>query len=566
MKKSPPVAVVTPHDAGVQVSGASPEGLAIDMKRKSKCITRGRIEVYKLPIKRSASTMQVRCEIAKYNLGQTHVQCPPRDFVVMVVGATGSGKTTLINGIANYIFGVERHHQFRFKLITDEGGRSQANSQTKNITAYTIHKHDGSRFPHTLTIIDTPGFGDTEGLERDKQISADIKHFFSLPQPTGIDQINAVAFVTQASLARLTATQRYIFDSILSIFGKDIGPNIFLMITFADGARPAVLNAVKEADIPFQKSFKFNNSALFMDEDDDSSEDIDEGFCSMFWNMGERSFKTFLGELVVMEPRSLQLTREVLDEREQLKVILQAIQKTMHNILAKIDELEQEQHVLNQHKADVEANRNFTYTVEEPLIRQVDISGQGIHVTNCLRCNFTCHENCAFADDKDKIRCVAMKNGSCTVCTGNCRWDVHKNNPFRFEFSKRTVTRTYDNLKKRYESATAANTQKMALVTRLQEDVAKGYQDALDKICQAQRILKRLDEIALRPNPLSEVEYIDLLIQSEEDQANSGYRKRIQCLQKVRKEAALLLKMKDETIFQERALSQAAKVSAAMKH
>ena len=572
MKKSTPVAVIKPHSAvsseatGVQVSGASPEDLAIDMKRKSKCINRGRIEVYKLPIKRSATTRQGHCEIAKYNLGQTRVQCPPREFVVMVVGATGSGKTTLINGIANYIFGVERHHQFRFKLITDEGGRTQANSQTKNITAYTIYKHDGSRFPHMLTIIDTPGFGDTEGLERDKQISAEIKHFFSLPQPTGIDQINAVAFVTQASLARLTATQRYIFDSILSIFGKDIGPNIFLMITFADGARPAVLNAVKEADIPFQKSFKFNNSALFMNEHDDNSEDVDEGFCSMFWRMGERSFKTFLRELEVMEPRSLQLTREVLDEREQLKVILQAIQKTMHNILSKIDELEQEQHILSQHKADVQANRNFTYTVEEPLIKQVDISGQGIHVTNCLRCNFTCHENCAFADDRDKIRCIAMKNGSCTVCTGKCRWDVHKNNPFRFEFSKRTVTRTYDNLKKRYESATAANTQKMALVSRLQEDVANGYQDALDKICQAQQILKRLDEIALRPNPLSEVEYIDLLIQSEEDQAKSGYRKRIQCLQKVRKEAALLLKMKDETIFQERALSQAAKLSAAMKH
>lgn len=571
--KTTPVAVIEPqraassHATGMQVSRASPEGLAMDMKRKSKRIGRGRIEMYKLPTELTHSMRQRRGQIAKYNLGYSHSSCPSREFVVMVVGATGSGKTTLINGIANYIFGVERHHHFRFKLITDEGGRSQTHSQTKNITAYTIHKHEGSRFPHTLTIIDTPGFGDTEGLERDRQISADIKQFFSMPSPTGIDQINAVAFVTQASLARLTATQRYIFDSILSIFGKDIGPNIFLMITFADGAKPAVLKAVKEAEIPFQRSFKFNNSALFMNEDDDdSSEDVDEGFCSMFWNMGEKSFKTFLRELVTMEPRSLLLTREVLDERERLKVIMQAVQQNMHNILSKIDELEQEQHVLEQHQADVEANRNFTYTVEEPMVRQIDISGQGIHVTNCLKCNFTCHENCAYADDKDKIMCIAMMNGSCTVCTGKCRWDLHKNNPFRFEFSTKRVTRTYDNLKKRYESAAAANTQKTALVTRLKAEVERRYQDALDKICKAQQILKRLDEIALRPNPLSEVEYIDLLIQSEEDQAKSGYKKRIQCLQKVRKEAELLSKMKDKTIYNERALNQAAQLSAAMKH
>ena len=176
----------------------------------------------------------------------------------MVVGATGSGKTTLINGIVNYIFRVEMHHQFHFKLITD-GGRSQTNSQTKNITAYTRHKHEGSRFPHTLTIIDTPGFGDNQGLERDKQI-------FSMPSPTGIDQIHAVAFVTPASLAGLTVTQRYIFDSIPSIFGKDIGPNIFLIIAFANGAKPAVLKAVKEATFLFRESFKFNNLALFIYE------------------------------------------------------------------------------------------------------------------------------------------------------------------------------------------------------------------------------------------------------------------------------------------------------------
>lgn len=581
MQKHTQVAIIKPQlqgasaassddHAGVQVSShVSHEQLAMDTKSKSKCIERGKNDIYKLPIVLSDSVRQGRSEITKYNLGQLVSPCPPRECVVMVVGATGSGKTTLINGIANYIFGVDFHHRFRFKLITDEGGRSQTKSQTKSITAYTIHKHEGSRFPHTLTIIDTPGFGDTEGLERDRQISADIKEFFSMRSPTGIDQIHAVAFVTQASIARLTATQRYIYDSILSIFGRDIGPNIFMMVTFADGAKPAVLEAVKEAEIPFQKSFKFNNSALFGEDDDsedDDSEDDGE-FRSMFWRMGEKSFIKFFQELLKMEPRSLQLTQEVLEERERLKVIMQGVQQDMHGILSKIDELEQEEHILGQHKADVEANRNFTYTVETPKVRQIDISGQGIHVTNCLKCNFTCHENCAYANNKDKIHCVAMRNGSCTVCTGKCRWDLHKNLPFRFEVSTERVTRTYDNLKKRYEAATAANAKMTGLVGRLQQEVAQKYRDAHDKICQAQQILERLDEIALRPNPLSEVEYIDLLIQSEEDQAKPGYKKRIKCLQRVRNEAALLSKMKDKTIYEDRAMRQAAQLSAkAMKH
>ena len=144
-----------------------------------------------------------------------------------------------------------------------------------------------------------------------------------MPSPTGIDQNHAVALVTPASLAQLTVTQRYIFDSILSIFGKDIGPNIILIVTFADGAKPAVLKAVKEAEFPFHESFKFNNSGLFIIEYDDGNEDFDEGFMTMFWNMGEKGFKTFVHGLVAMEAQSLQLTRDVLDERERLKAIMQ---------------------------------------------------------------------------------------------------------------------------------------------------------------------------------------------------------------------------------------------------
>ena len=80
--------------------------------------------------------------------------------IFMLVGATGVGKTTLINGMANYILGVQWDDDFRFKLIDEPNSQDQTKSQTSCITAYTFYKEKGSLLPYTLTVIDTPGFGD----------------------------------------------------------------------------------------------------------------------------------------------------------------------------------------------------------------------------------------------------------------------------------------------------------------------------------------------------------------------------------------------------------------------
>uniref|UniRef100_A0A4W6BRB0 AIG1-type G domain-containing protein n=1 Tax=Lates calcarifer TaxID=8187 RepID=A0A4W6BRB0_LATCA len=172
---------------------------------------------------------------------------------IMVVGATGSGKTTLINGMINYILGVDWEDNWRFKLINEETNKTQACSQT------------WFQVPYSLTIIDTPGFGDTRGIKQDKEITEKIRQFFSVNG--GIDSIDAVCFVVQSALARLTHTQRYIFEAILSIFGKDIASNIIVLVTFADGKSPPVLEAIKAANIPCATkedgsilNFKFNNS------------------------------------------------------------------------------------------------------------------------------------------------------------------------------------------------------------------------------------------------------------------------------------------------------------------
>uniref|UniRef100_UPI003AAFA13B uncharacterized protein n=1 Tax=Centroberyx gerrardi TaxID=166262 RepID=UPI003AAFA13B len=273
---------------------------------------------------------------SSYSFGKESMR---RNRTIMTFGATGSGKSTLINGMINYIVGIEWNDTFRFKLIDEDQMRSQAESQTSEVTAYKINHQEGFKIPYSLTIVDTPGFGDTRGIARDRAITEQIQRLFTSAE--GVSEIDAVCFVTQASLPRLTATQKYVFDSVLSIFGKDVAENIRMLVTFADAQRPPVLEAVKVSGVPCPKTdrglpvhFKFNNSALFADN---RSEDMD--FDKMFWSMGVKSMKTFFTALDKMTTKSLQMTKEVLEERRQLETAVEGLQPQVKAGLAKLEEI-----------------------------------------------------------------------------------------------------------------------------------------------------------------------------------------------------------------------------------
>ena len=377
-----------------------------------------------------------------YTNGIATVQVGPRSAhstvspgkVLMVVGATGAGKTTLINAMVNYLFGVEWEDDFRFKMIVEAAAKDQTKSVTKWITAYTIPAQEGSPVPYTLTIIDTPGFGDMEGIERDKRIAKQVKELFSKKGPGAIDQLHGIGFVTQAPLARLTYTQRYIFDSILAIFGKDVEKNVFMMITFSDGQTPPVLEAVKAANIPHKPHFKFNNSAIY-------SEDRKSRFNSMFWEMGMTTLKDFFAHLAEMTPTSLLLTKVVLEERKNLEVILQGLHEQIHRGLNKCEELRLTKKKVKQRKVDIIAG------LEQGLEQELFQKGEE------LRSNLQ----------------------------------------------------------------------------------------------QARKCIERLDEIALKPNPLSEVEYISLMIESEQDQKKPGFLQRIHLLERLQSKAGQISTVRKQT-------------------
>lgn len=178
--------------------------------------------------------------------------------------------------------------------------------------------------------------------------------------------------------------------------------------------------------------------------------------------------------------------------------------------------------------------------------RRICLKCRGVHVTNCLECNYTCHYNCAYANDDDKHKCSAMvydaiiENIHCGVCTEKCGWRQHVNNPYMFEMYEDEEERTSDELRQRYEQATSKKTSKEQIIDGIKKELQALEDEVKGLIQQAKKHLERLNSIALRPINLSEMDYIDLLIEQEKNEGKQGFLERVKALEGFRKQAELV--------------------------
>ena len=139
-------------------------------------------------------------------------------------------------------------------------------------------------------LVDTPGFGDTRGLDFDKKIIEMIEDTFK----NRCDSINAICFVAKSNEMRLSDHQKYILGEVMSIFGKDVGENFIAMLTFCDGQVPNIVPILESKESKFSEIKEqihdpwyliFNNSAIFCG--------IEQKFTKSFWKLGMDSYRSF---------------------------------------------------------------------------------------------------------------------------------------------------------------------------------------------------------------------------------------------------------------------------------
>uniref|UniRef100_A0A8C1E5I0 AIG1-type G domain-containing protein n=1 Tax=Cyprinus carpio carpio TaxID=630221 RepID=A0A8C1E5I0_CYPCA len=431
-------------------------------------------------------------KVRKWTFGKQDTSKPNK--IAVLVGETGAGKTTLINTMVNYLLNVKFEDEIWYE-ITEAAAGDQSQSQTSEITVYEVFPVKSSM---SLTIIDTPGYGDTRGLDKDLEVAENLATLFQ--SNDGVREVDAVCFVAKASNNRLSDRQHYIISSILSLFGKDIVNNIVFLITHSDGLPPKnVIGAINKAQIPCRRDkngqpvyFSFNNRQA-------EERHIERRYIRAqrdAWEDSVEEVKQFLKSLDEKNRRSLELTSNVLIQRIRLEATICNLQLRVQEKELKIAEKHQIQKTIRQNKEKIDRHTDFSIPFKKPVKMKVPIESKSWKhrkVTTCTVCEENCHEfDCWWGSNPSK--CEVMKDGYCTVCTEKCHHSKHvKEN-------------------KKYVISTLNETKRFSVINNLDRELREIEDQKSVLLFNAYRTIKHLSQIALKPDSAFTLQHLDFFI------------------------------------------------------
>ena len=372
------------------------------------------------------------------------------------MGQTGVGKTTFINALANYFvhdslrqaaqddiqviipssFSFTMPETFEERNITfgerdpNEHPNSEIQSATQQCRSYVFPIGD-----RNLRLIDTPGIGDTRGLEQDEKNFSEILAYIAQ-----YEHLNAVCVLLKPNEERLTVLLRFCINELLRHLHTSAAENLIFVLTnarttfYAPGNTKKLLQTLLDqhqnqhnVTVPFSmaNTFLFDNEAFRylailkhgMQLGDDQTESYTES-----WNRSVKEYSRLM-RYIVTRPLHAVANTLSLNEAEQL------VRKLPRPMAETANLIQQNLQLAQEHKKKVLENPEIaeqgipqndgsvvrltqprTVCVSEKCCRVIEVNGE-TKVDYISKCHEDCYlkgvEQEKIADEKIED-CTAM--------------------------------------------------------------------------------------------------------------------------------------------------------------
>ena len=373
----------------------------------------------------------------------------------MMLGRSGSGKTSLINLLVNLFLDQDFYDERIFtisqqKTLTSPNGivafdvilsctidefkskqsdnmiSGQAASQTKVCNVYDI-EYKGVH----LTVIDTPGIGDTQGIDQDKKNMKMVIE--TIISTNGLD---ALCVVHNATDCRENSVIRYMVGEILYVMPPTFISNLFLCFSnCGNGAKLDARDCLSAFNVPFSRSLQFESSSLVNPKLSRNhgirmAEDTEKRY-GKSWSRNKKQSNKLMDGIDQIDSISIEdfiVTSSWRMVFEEYINIYLTVSSTIHNTQEKIVTSHSRIRVLEERK---EAYKGYDVKVKESKINTSAVTSKTIKsvsvspskIMQCMKCLKVCHNGChdeekKHADGFEKIKCIAF-NGkpTCNVCS-----------------------------------------------------------------------------------------------------------------------------------------------------
>ncbi|RHZ82156.1 hypothetical protein Glove_113g10 [Diversispora epigaea] len=408
-----------------------------------------------------------------------------KEINVLLLGETGVGKSTFINAFINYLkfdtlndalsgnmevlittkfTTMDKDYEMRSVKI----GNNDSNEHLENVGSSATQGCQSYKFSlggdMFVTIIDTPGIGDTRGIEKDMENFENILKYIS-----SYEDLHGICILLKPNDSRLTIIFRFCIQELLSHLHKNAKDNIVFCFTNSRGTlyRPGdTLPALKEQLHALKKrsgveikttkctmycfdseSFRFLAAA----KDGIEFDEMDEKSFAESWKRSVDESVRLLEYLSLRKPHKVEDTLTLNDARNivlHLAKPLALAETLIQTNISLVNDRQKEIDNCNESIQELHKKLKIPQKVAEP----VDLGYPRTVCTNCRTQNVNgsivynahCHPHCylngvtaGIINNSVLQNCSAMSNGNCTMC--GCSWKTHMHNTYDFKFVNRNV-------------------------------------------------------------------------------------------------------------------------------
>ncbi len=465
-------------------------------------------------------------------------------YKMLLIGETGAGKTSFLNLLCNCGMvqslgckfdedGLSRFEQFND--IKMENAKSLSmESKTTGAKLYIAEIGELQ-----VGIIDTPGFGDSRGIDQDKKNAKAI-----IDALKDEEYINCVCLVINGRQCRMSANLQYVLTEITSILPREVLSNI--IVVFTNTADPLDLN------------FDITGLNDFFGTLIDRHFFVENPYCR-FEKAKMKQGQLPLGQIAKSLKKSFEETADVLTEMcttmKTFEVVYthrftelygkkQNIELSVLNLLVSYDNQERVEKSIKKTKEEAEValgaktlNNKFRST---QIIMKMKTVKTAKHNTLCGApdCYSNCHFECTLPKlfDKEEFKhCGALDgNDHCQICGHHYKYHYH--NEVRFEEEAYEKEYVDEDMQRRFKEAETMEQRASILKKKLEDQLWESEEkkqklsdQLLAKISEFQELGINRNYAKLLENQLA---VIELRIQGTTGREDKHLRKTKQELEK----------------------------------